>query len=200
MNKTKKKRSDGKGKSRALRGTSIRTALEAFLELEADDARMFAYGLCRDMDEAGELLQEASYRALKRGRGYDGKTPLKHWFLAILRNAFIDSRRSAARRTSCPLDYWDQVSGERREREMPDMRTESALTAMERAETARFVRAALRRLPKIQRKALLLCDSEDTSYEAAAKTLGIPSGTLRSRLSRGRAALRRTLIKMEMEA
>lgn len=195
MKKTAKVGSDGKGNGLAVNRTEIREALKDFLGLEANGVLAFAYGLCRDQEEAGELVQEASYRALKGGKGYEGSRPLKNWFLTILRNAFVDSRRRAERRKGCSLDYWDDASGERREREIPDHRTEGSLDRLERAETARIVRRAMRRLPTIHREVLLLCDAEDTSYKTAAKLLGVPLGTLRSRLARARAALRRTLVE-----
>jgi RNA polymerase sigma-70 factor (ECF subfamily) len=181
--------SDGKGNGRALRPTKFGAALNEYLATKGDEAWGFAYGLCRDQDEAGELVQEACYRALKAERRYDASKPIKSWLFSILRHAFIDSRRRWERLkgrsmngpAEGPAQDWDAILSDGEE---------SAQTHMERTEEAAAVRAAMMGLPGKYREALRLCCIEQMRYEDAAAKLGIPAGTVRSRLARARAALR----------
>jgi len=182
--------SDGKENGLALRPTKFSKALTEYLATKGDEAWCFAYGLCRDRDEAGELVQEACYRALKASGNYDAPRSVKSWLFTILRNAFMDSRRRYERRKGCSMNGQMGATDQDWTATLADGE-ESAQTYMERTEEAEAVRAAMRRLPKKYREVLRLCDIKRMRYEDATKKLGIPSGTVRSRLLRARAALRR---------
>jgi RNA polymerase sigma-70 factor (ECF subfamily) len=150
----------------------------------------FAYNLCRNAEEARELVQETYYRALKFG-AYEPRGLLAAWLRMVLRNIFVDSRRRAS---------WHDVSLDETAPETDalfvDLLVDGSLPAgdaMEREETRKAVRRALAALPEHHRQVVELCYMRGVPYEDAARRLGIMVGTLRSRLARARARLRRTL-------
>jgi RNA polymerase sigma-70 factor (ECF subfamily) len=137
--------------------------------------RAFARSLCRDRDEADDLAQDALYRALQGWRGFTPDTNLKAWVFTILRNRFYSTRRAAAREAA-----------------LDPVIAEQSLTFNDRPET-RFeldlVRRGLGCLPLEQREAIMLICAAGLTYDQAAEVVGVPIGTIKSRLSRGRASL-----------
>jgi len=148
----------------------------ALLEPLIPALRRYAYGLVRNHAEADDLVQDTLERALSRwyARRSDGE--LRAWLFTILRNRHIDARRQERRRgTHVEIDDSDHRETAARQE-----------TALE----ARDVLAALDELPEEQKSLLLLIGVEDISYGEAAHILGVPIGTVMSRLSRARQRLR----------
>jgi len=170
--------------------TAKNKVLESFIRESGRRAYQVAYNLAGNREEAGELVQETLYRAARNWDQYRDDRPLDGWFFTILRNVFLDSRRNIARRRTVSLDTpFDGEEGDCLA-DMVAAHDESALRKLERAETAATVRQALSRLDKKYQAVLKLCDLEGTDYDNSARALGLPLGTLRSRLSRARQALR----------
>jgi RNA polymerase sigma factor (sigma-70 family) len=140
--------------------------------------RRFALSLSRDPADADDLTQQTLEKALRARDQWRAGTRLDSWLYRIMRNAWIDVRRSKARtsRVTAPEEEGAQVG------EDPRPALEAGL------EVAR-VRRAMDQLPDDQRMAVALVLVEGCSYEEAADVLKIPVGTLSSRLVRGRAAL-----------
>lgn len=137
--------------------------------------RRYAYALARDSADADDLVQDCLERALARRALWRGEGPVRAWLYRILLNRFRDGRRVAARVHLVPVEGI------------------LALTPPDGQEThlaLREVHEAMGRLPDDQRAALLLVALEGMSLAEAARTLGIPEGTLASRIGRARAALR----------
>lgn len=153
----------------------------AFAELvrEHDHGlRALAYRLLDDRDLMDDALQEAyvkAYRALPRFRG---ESSVGTWLYRIAYNACLDELRRA--RTVVPLEH----VGER-----PD----PAPAPPERAATSDLLARALSTLAHEDRAAVLLVDAQGFDYESAGEVLGVPAGTVASRLNRARAQLRRAL-------
>lgn len=151
--------------------------------------RRYARTLTRDRDDAEDLVQAALVRALERrttfrsgaGAGHSAAgqsgSVLRGWLFAILRNVFVDARRSAR-------------ATQAREAAAADLGAETVPAAQEGAVRLGQVRDAFFRLPEEQRAALHLVAIEGMSYRDAADALGVPQGTLMSRIGRARAALR----------
>ena len=148
----------------------------ALLEPLIPALRRYAYALMRDHAAADDLVQDTLERALSRwtSRRPDGE--LRAWLFTILRNLHIDAHRQGQRR------------GAHVEIDEADHRETAARQEM--ALEARDVLAALEQLPEEQKSLLLLIGVEDFSYEEAARILGVPIGTVMSRLSRARQKLR----------
>jgi RNA polymerase sigma-70 factor (ECF subfamily) len=141
-------------------------------------------------DEAEDLTQEIFirvYQNLKSFRAEAGS--LQNWVLKIGRNLIIDHYRQTRRL---------QQSGGSEELEslnLSDDRSPNPQHAAEQAEAARFVRDGLRALPPELKEAVILRDLEGMSYQEIAELLGVPEGTVKSRINRGRLELTRVLCK-----
>jgi RNA polymerase sigma factor (sigma-70 family) len=152
---------------------------DALLEPLIPALRRYAYALVRDHDRADDLVQDTLERALSRWslRRPDGD--LRAWLFAILRNLHVSALRQGRRRGQ-HVDL--------------DKATPAATTApQETSLEVQDVLAALDQLPEEQKSLLLLIGVEDFSYDDAARILGVPTGTVMSRLSRGRQRLRSIL-------
>lgn len=154
--------------------------MNAFLdEIEAcvPALRRYARALTRNADQADDLVQDCLERAIRKRRLWLPTGPLRAWLFRILLNLYRNDIRRDRRRG-------EQVTLEALTIEPSIPAPQPGRLAL--AEIAR----AIETLPNEQREALLLVVLEGTSYAEAARILGIPDGTLMSRLSRARAALR----------
>ena len=150
----------------------------ADLTAEIPYLRRFARGLTGDPALADDLVQDCVERAMVKSHLYDPTRPLRAWLYAVLRNI--------------------HVSGLRRERRAGIVKTVDDLTGAEamlrptqEGETLFLqVAAALDRLPDQQREVVILVAVEEMSYRDVAEITGVPVGTVMSRLSRARSALR----------
>ena len=152
---------------------------ETLLEPLIPALRRYAYALVRNHDAADDLVQDTLERALSRWglRRTDGD--LRAWLFTILRNLHLSAERQRPRRGP-HLDV-DAIS------------PPGAAATQEAGLEMQDVLAALDQLPEEQKSLLLLVGVEDLSYDDAARVLGVPPGTVMSRLSRGRQRLRSIL-------
>lgn len=140
--------------------------------------RRFARTLCHDADMADDLVQAACERALKAADSFVAGTRFDSWMYRIVQNLWIDRRRSSASRgPHVDLDSALELPGSDGRRD-----TEAKLTLAK-------VRGAIAELPEEQRLVLALVSIEGLSYRDAAEQLGVPLGTVMSRLSRARGKL-----------
>jgi len=147
----------------------------------------FAHWLTQDRSEAEDLVQETYVKALRGFSGFQQGTNFRAWMYRILRNTFLTSRSGSKASATRPLEEEDQEQLSATE-ETP----ESIFIASSQKE---MLQNALAELPVPFREILLLCDFEEMSYQEISDTLGIPAGTVMSRLSRARRALHLTLSK-----
>jgi RNA polymerase sigma-70 factor (ECF subfamily) len=150
--------------------------IASLLEPQIPGLRRYAWALLRDGEAADDLVQDTLERAISRwDQRRDGD--LRAWLFAIQRNLFINGlRRRKARGSRVGEEALNDVPA-------PGMSPESHAGLHD-------VLKGLDALPEEQRSILLLVGVEDLSYEQAAQVLGIPLGTVMSRLSRARARLR----------
>jgi RNA polymerase sigma-70 factor (ECF subfamily) len=144
--------------------------------------RRFARGLTGSEVEADDLVQAACERAIQRIGQWQPGTRLDSWMFRIMQNLWIDAIRMGKLRGS-HLSVVDPEG-----HQAPSMDGEQS--TMNRL-TLEAVRRGVQRLPPDQRSVLLLVCVEGHSYKETADTLGIPVGTVMSRLSRARLALNR---------
>jgi RNA polymerase sigma-70 factor (ECF subfamily) len=137
--------------------------------------RRFAQTLTRDPTAADDLVQASLERAVSRWKSRSEEGSLQAWLFSILYRRFLDERRSAGRQSW--LLGWLQGPRE------PSPSAEDVVIARASLE-------AFDRLPPEQRALMLLVTVEGLSYRETAETLGVPIGTVMSRLSRARKALR----------
>ncbi len=137
-----------------------------------------------DREDAADALQEAMVAAFRRAESYRGDAQVTTWLHRIVVNACLDRLRRNKVRSAQPLpdDLDEYAAGPAPSRQDPE---EHVLDAERRT----LVLRALDRLPGEQRAALVLVDMEGLPVEEAARVLGCPAGTVKSRCSRGRSRL-----------
>ena len=140
--------------------------------------RRFALTLTRHQDDGDDLVQATVERALARLSSWKEDTRLDSWMFKIMQNLWIDQTR--ARRTrGVQADDYDLAS----------IAGADGRAVMDQRLTLRATLDATMALPEEQRSVLMLVVVEGLSYRDAADVLGVPVGTVMSRLSRARLAL-----------
>lgn len=168
--------------------------MERLVEDYGERAFQFAYRLTGNADDAKELVQEAFYKVLRNWEGYDRSQPLENWFFTILRHLFLDGLKRFERANVLSLDSPAEEPGEEFADRIED-RADLLLEALEREESGRTVRLAVAGLSRQHRAVLMLADLDGLSYEEIAKVIRCPVGTVRSRVSRAREALKRLITR-----
>ena len=170
-----------------------RAVSESFEELALpllDRLYNFAHWLTQNREEAEDLVQETYAKALKGFSSFQPGTNFRAWIYRILRNVFLTSR------TGLKEQSLDQDDDEAKEANLPADRKTPESILLERMDQ-QLVHKALDQLPVVYREALLLCEFEEMSYQEISATLGVPVGTVMSRLSRARRALRETARRLQ---
>jgi RNA polymerase sigma-70 factor (ECF subfamily) len=137
-----------------------------------------------DPEEASDALQDALISAFRRADQYRGEAAVTTWLHRIVVNAGLDRLRRRAVRPTTTLPDHNDYNG----LELVEPRD-----AITERENWIEISAALAELPQDQMEAIILVDVQGYSVEAAAKELNCPTGTIKSRCSRGRAKLAETL-------
>jgi RNA polymerase sigma-70 factor (ECF subfamily) len=152
---------------------------DAAIEENIPRLRRYARALTGSREAADDLVQDTLERALSRARLFRPGASARPWLFSIMHNLFVNQVRSAAARRSAPSDG-----------DPPEpVSHESAQDGL----AVRDIARALERLPAEQREVLLLVALEDLSYRETASVVGVPVGTVMSRLARGRERLRQLL-------
>jgi RNA polymerase sigma-70 factor (ECF subfamily) len=152
-----------------------------------------AYRFVGRVDEAEDLTQEIFvkvYQSLGRYRADEGA--FTTWLTTVARNQAIDNyrrRREERLRRNPDAEVLDHISS-------PE---EGPLLSLEREERVQLVHRGLRALPPDLREPIVLCDLQGLPYEEAASVLGIPLGTVKSRINRGRIELAKRLLGRRRE-
>jgi RNA polymerase sigma-70 factor (ECF subfamily) len=142
--------------------------------------RRYSLALVRDRDSAADLVQDALVRAIRAEHQWQPGTNLRAWLFTILHNVFAGDRRQYARRpvaVSIDAEAWHLA-------QPSNQVSRVALGELDRA---------IATLPEHQRMTLLLVALEGMAYAEAAQIMGVPVGTIRSRLSRARRSLQQLL-------
>lgn len=159
--------------------TDIRRQIVALLPR----LRRLACALCGNQDEADDIVQAACEKSLTRLDQFEPGTRLDSWMFRIVQTTFIDQRRARLRRNAAPLErVADVVAFDARIYERTAARADLAI-----------VRAEIGRMPDEQRAVLALVAVDGLAYKEAAEVLGVPIGTVMSRLARARKRLAEAL-------
>jgi RNA polymerase sigma-70 factor, ECF subfamily len=163
--------------AQAARGS--RPALEALLDRHADRVHAICRRVVGDPDDALDATQEAMIAIARGVSRFDGRSAFTTWLYRVATNAALDELRRKRRRPQPTA-------------EVPD--AAPAAGGFDEAVAARLdVDRALAQLPEDFRVAVVLRDLCDLDYATIAEILEIPVGTVRSRIARGRAVLKRSL-------
>lgn len=160
-------------------------AFEELVRRHRDRLWAVAMRTTGDPEEASDALQDALISAYRRAEQFRGDSAVTTWLHRIVVNASLDRLRRRAVRTALPLPDDNDA--------LPGAVVADPVDHMDRREIQLVVTQALAELPEDQRAAVLLVDVEGWSVEDAARMLGCPEGTVKSRCFRGRAKLAKRL-------
>ena len=170
-------------------------AFNQLVPLYQSMAYNLAYRILGDPDAAADATQDAFVSAFKAMRKFRGGS-FKAWILRIVTNACYDQLRSKQRKPTESLDALtidqDHISYLRDKSEQPD-------EYVERQELSRAIQSAIQALPLEQRTIVVLSDVQGLSYQEISEITSLSLGTVKSRLSRGRAKLRNHLVQQQGE-
>jgi RNA polymerase sigma-70 factor (ECF subfamily) len=170
--------------------SSIDDTFDTVVLPHLDAARRLARWLMRNEHDAEDVVQEASLRALRYFRTFTGGNG-RAWFLRIVRNTGSNWH---SRRAQAPTDPFDE------EQHSSDWPASDPETLLLQTDGRRVVEQAMSSLPDRFRELLVRRELEGLSYRDLADVMGIPIGTVMSRLSRARGALRGALDSRELGA
>jgi RNA polymerase sigma-70 factor (ECF subfamily) len=162
-------------------------AFNGLVELYQDHLFALVVRMVPDRDQASDAVQEAFFSAFRNLRSFRGGS-VRSWLSRIAINAAMDQQRLRKRRPSQPYpeledDTWQPPAG-------PEADPERTALGIERS---RVLQAALGTITPDQRNAIVLFDVEGYDYQEIADLTGVSLGTVKSRIHRGRLALRERL-------
>ena len=152
-----------------------------------------AYKFVGKHDEAEDLAQDIFLKIFKSLDTFDSRANFQTWLISVSRNLCIDHYRSV-RKERETIDR-DVDTNEL----APAAREPGPIAALEQADRVALLRKALAALPATLRKAVLMRDIQELSYQEIADTLRLPEGTVKSRINRGRTELARQVKKLRGE-
>jgi RNA polymerase sigma-70 factor (ECF subfamily) len=151
--------------------------LYCLVEQEIPRLRRYARALTRATDRADDLVQDTLLRALTKLHLWQPGTDLRAWLFTIMHHQYVNAvRREARQAATTDIEHISSTFVA-----TTDPTARRQLLELDRA---------LARLPAQQREVLLLAGLEGMDYDTVSQILGVPVGTVRSRLSRGRERLR----------
>jgi RNA polymerase sigma-70 factor (ECF subfamily) len=162
-----------------------------------DDVYRFALSLSRNEAEAEDIVQETFLRAYRSWHTYQPGSDARRWLFTICRNVFLRMRERGRRQVEAEDGDVETLAAVR---EHESARRDGVDALLTRIDLAPAISNALDQLQEPFRSAVILVDVEDQSYEAAAEVLGVPIGTVRSRLFRGRRLLQQMLLEYAHDA
>jgi RNA polymerase sigma-70 factor (ECF subfamily) len=154
----------------------------------------YVYRMLDDYDRAVDLAQETFVRVWTNAERYQATYSFSTYIYRIAHNLAISDLRQRKRRRTIPLPtFFSDKDSEEMEVEIEDRKQVLADDAMIGDERRRAVARAIASLPEKYRAALVLCDLEEKSYEEISEVLGLPVGTVKSRINRARNLLKEKL-------
>jgi len=149
-----------------------------------------AYKFVGRQDEAEDLAQDIFLKLFKSLKTFDRRANFSTWLISVSRNLCIDHYRSVRREHEVVTHDVDVVSLAR------PSALDSPQVALERRDRVALLRAALDKLAPSLRTAVMLRDIQELTYQEIAEKLGVPEGTVKSRINRGRTELARQIARL----
>ncbi len=156
-------------------------------------AYSLAFGVVRNRDDAAEITQEAFLRVHRNIQAFQGQSSFYTWFYRIVMNLSIDHQRKARGHATYELDDSLDLSSKEGALTSRGQAPASPLAELNNKELRGLINEALAHLPELHRAAVILREIEELSYEEIAEVLGVPVGTVMSRLFYARKRLQALL-------
>lgn len=161
------------------------------------DVGRFALSLARNQSDADDLVQDTFLIAYEHWNQYMSGSQCRAWLFTICRNRFYRTEARSQRQVVSDAPELEALAAAAIH---ASAKSEGIDDVFERSEVQRAVEAAIAELPPAFRDAALLVDLHDHTYESASAVLGVPIGTVRSRLFRARRILQEKLIAHARDA
>jgi RNA polymerase sigma-70 factor (ECF subfamily) len=174
---------------RCLRGDQV--AWEQIVRMHWRKVFNVAYKFVGKHDEAEDLTQDIFLKIFKSLNTFDRRANFQTWLISVSRNLCIDHYRSVRKERETidrDVDPGDLT---------PVSHEISPYAALEQRDRVSLLREAMAELPETLRTAVLLRDIRELSYQEIADTLGLPEGTVKSRINRGRTELARQIRRLK---
>ncbi|MFN3652968.1 MAG: RNA polymerase sigma factor [Armatimonadota bacterium] len=182
--------SDAELIDRARRGD--RRSLEALVQRHYRAVFNLAYRLTNDYDDAQDIVSEAFIRVHNSLGSFRGDANFTTWLYRIVKNVFLDDRKKRRLRTHASLEEMVELDDSSVSRQVEDSQPGPAWEA-ERQEQSQIIQQAVLGLSEPQRMMIAMYHFQHLSYEEIAEIMGLPIGTVKSRLNRARLALKQKL-------
>jgi RNA polymerase sigma-70 factor (ECF subfamily) len=152
-----------------------------------------AYKFVGRHDEAEDLTQEIFLKIFRALHTFDRRANFQTWLVSISRNLCIDHYRSVRKERETIARDVDPATLS------PVARERGPHGELESTDLRQLIRRALAELPPTLREAVVLRDLQEFSYQEIADRLGLPEGTVKSRINRGRLELARQLVRLQSD-
>jgi len=168
------------------------SAFDQLLRLHEKQAYNLAYRLTQNYDDANDIMQEAFIRVYNSIGSFRGDAHFSTWLYRVITNVYLDQRKREKNRAHASLEEYIELDDSTVSRQVQDPapRPDDLLEEKERSEA---IEKAIGTLPDYQRAMLILYHLQGCSYEEISRILGMPLGTVKSRLNRARLALKEKL-------
>ena len=157
----------------------------------------FAYRMTSNYDDANDVASEAFIKVFQGIRTFRGEANFSTWLFRIITNVYLDKRKRLRPQGTVPLDEYIELEENTVTRQIEDP-SPAPINVVEEKERHEYLQQAISELPDYQRIMVLLFHNQGQSYEEISVIMGLPIGTVKSRLNRARLALREKL-KHNME-
>ena len=159
-------------------------AFRRVVDIHGPRLYLLAMSMLGNREDAQDVVQETFVGAFRGLRGFQGRSTVKTWLTRILMNNVANLRRSRRLRKTLPLGEAEEQLGEA----LAELATETG-----RADVRMDIAAVLSRLPQEHREVIVLREIQSMTYDEIAAALGVPRGTVESRLFRARQKLKEIL-------
>lgn len=167
-------------------------AMEVLVQRHYRTVFNLAFRLSGDYDDAQDIVSEAFIRVQNALPNFRGDANFSTWLYRIVKNVFLDERKKQRVRSHSSLEEMVDLDDSAVSRQVEDP-TPGPEWLMERNEQAEIIQRAVLSLPKTQRLMIGLYHFQHRSYDEIAEIMGLPIGTVKSRLNRARLALKSKL-------
>lgn len=174
------------------------SAFDQIIALYQDRIFNTLYRYTGNYDDAKDLCQDTFLNAFKSISSFKEQASFYTWIYRIAINLCISRQRSNVRRPATPMSAFSKPdSGDDRQFDLPDSEMNPVSTIEQREKNA-IIQKAINSLSEDSRQAIILRDINGLSYDEIAEVLELPTGTVRSRIHRGRSELKEILKDMEL--